>query len=216
MAQQASSSDRTPPDGGVIEVRVRDLIQLFDSMDPSPFHEKDLDGDAEEYIVSSANELPARTPLTLVVHLDRAADLPGDATVLRDPIRDHFARRSELSRRELRRLLRRGWISLLIGLGFLAAGLLVGASVERWMGEGHLATMLRESLLIGGWVAMWRPIEIFLYDWWVIRGERRIFDRLSRLDVRIVCTGATNGTTGSTPTRSTCSPSATEGRRNRI
>ena len=193
---QASSSDATPPDGGVIEVRVRDLIQLFDSMDPSPFHEKDLDGDAEEYIVSSANELRTRGPLTLVVHLDRAADLPGEAAVLRDPIQDHFARRSELSQRELRRLLRRGWISLGIGLSFLAAGLLVGASVERWVGEGPPATMLRESLLIGGWVAMWRPMEIFLYDWWVIRGERRVYDRLSRMNVRVVCTGATAGSPG--------------------
>jgi hypothetical protein len=198
VTQQASSSDGSPPDGGVIEVRVRDLIQLFDSMDPSPFHEKDLDGDAEEYIVSSANELRTRGPLTLVVHLDRAADLPSEAGVLRDPIRDHFARRSELSRRELRRLLRRGWISLGIGLSFLAAGLLVGASVERWVGEGPPATMLRESLLIGGWVAMWRPMEIFLYDWWVIRGERRVYDRLSQMSVRVVCTGAASRAAAST------------------
>jgi hypothetical protein len=189
VAQPASRSERTPPDGGVIEVRVRDLVQLFDSMDPSPFHEKDLDGDAEEYIVSSANELPSRAPLMLVVHVESAEDLRGEASILREAIREHFARRSELSRRELRRLLRRGWISLLIGLSFLAAALVGGATVGRWMGEDSLATVLRESLLIGGWVAMWRPMEIFLYDWWVIRGERRLHDRLSRLDVRVVCTG---------------------------
>jgi hypothetical protein len=190
VAQRTSSNDRDPRDAGIIEVRVRDLIQLFDSMDPSPFHEKDLDGDAEEYIVSSANELPGRVPFTLVVHVERASDEPQQAAVLRDAVRDHFARQSELSRRALRRLLRRGWISLLIGLSFLAAALLGGAYLERRMGGGNLATMLREGLLIGGWVAMWRPMEIFLYDWWVIRGERRIHDRLSRLDVRIVGVGA--------------------------
>jgi hypothetical protein len=190
VAQRTSSNDRDPQHAGVIEVRVRDLIQLFDSMDPSPFHEKDLDGDAEEYIVSSANELPGRVPFTLVVHVERASDDPEQAAVLRDAVRDHFARQSELSRRALRRLLRRGWISLLIGLSFLAAALLGGAYLERRMGGGNLATMLREGLLIGGWVAMWRPMEIFLYDWWVIRGERRIHDRLSRLDVRIVGVGA--------------------------
>jgi len=45
---------------------------------------------------------------------------------------------------------------------------------------------LRESLLIGGWVAMWRPLEVFLYDWWPIRLEARLYDRLSAMPVRIV------------------------------
>ena len=44
---------------------------------------------------------------------------------------------------------------------------------------------LRESLLIGGWVAMWRPLEVFLYDWWPIRAEARLYDRLAAMPVRI-------------------------------
>mgnify|MGYP003392134273 CR=1 FL=1 len=42
---------------GVIEVRIRELAQLFNSFDASPFHERDLDDDAENYIVSWAREL---------------------------------------------------------------------------------------------------------------------------------------------------------------
>ena len=38
--------------GGRIELRLRRIEQLFDSFDPAPFHEKDLDRDAEEFIVS--------------------------------------------------------------------------------------------------------------------------------------------------------------------
>jgi hypothetical protein len=45
--------------------------------------------------------------------------------------------------------------------------------------------VIREGFLIGGWVAMWRPLEVFLYDWWPIRAEARLFDRLSRMPVRI-------------------------------
>ena len=32
---------------------------------------------------------------------------------------------------------------------------------------------------------MWRPLEVFLYDWWPILGEVRLFDRLSQMPVRI-------------------------------
>ena len=35
-----------------ISLKLRDMSQLFNSMDPSPFIEKDLDDDAEEFIVS--------------------------------------------------------------------------------------------------------------------------------------------------------------------
>ena len=35
---------------------------------------------------------------------------------------------------------------------------------------------------------MWRPMEIFLYDWWPIRAEARLFDRLSAMPVRIAYT----------------------------
>jgi len=39
--------------------------------------------------------------------------------------------------------------------------------------------------VIGGWVAMWRPMEVFLYDWWPIRADARLADRLSAMPVRI-------------------------------
>jgi hypothetical protein len=48
-----------------------------------------------------------------------------------------------------------------------------------------LAPVLRECLIIAGWVAMWRPMEVFLYDWWPIRAEARFQDRLAAMPVRI-------------------------------
>jgi hypothetical protein len=68
---------------------------------------------------------------------------------------------------------------------FLAVSLLTGNFIAKLLGENQLGEVLRESLLIGGWVAMWRPMEIFLYDWWPIRGEARLSDRLSAMPVRI-------------------------------
>jgi hypothetical protein len=46
--------------------------------------------------------------------------------------------------------------------------------------------LIENSLVIGAWVALWRPIEIFLYDWWPIRAEARLFDRLSQMEVRTI------------------------------
>jgi hypothetical protein len=53
------------------------------------------------------------------------------------------------------------------------------------MGESQMSALIRESMVIGGWVAMWRPLEIFLYDWWPILAERKLFDRLSEMRVSV-------------------------------
>ncbi len=189
MEEKPSSGDKIPANCGIIEVRLQELSKLFDAMDPSPFRERDLNPNAEEYIVDSAKELPAKTPLALVLYLDKPAALPDEGRAVGDAIREHFVRQSELSQRKLRQLLHRGWISMVIGLTFLAAALAGSASVARLLGEGAMATVFRESLVIGGWVAMWRPLEMFLYDWWPLLGERRFYDRLGRMAVQIVYTG---------------------------
>lgn len=168
-----------------------ELRQLFNAIDPSPFREKDLDGNAEEFIVSWARELPGDANLGLLVYLDRPAGLAEEAAILRDAIRKFFGHRSGAERRRLRQLYRVGRTSLLIGVTFLGASILLGDFVASVLGEQRLGALLREGLLIGGWVAMWWPMEIFLYDWWPIRSEARLFDRLSAMPVRIAYTRVT-------------------------
>jgi hypothetical protein len=57
-----------------IEVHVTELQQLFNAIDPSPFRERDLDPNAEEFIVGWAREAPRDTDLELAVYVDRLAD----------------------------------------------------------------------------------------------------------------------------------------------
>ena len=102
-------------------------------------------------------------------------------------MRDHFRRKSDVSRQNLRQLFRLGRRSLGIGVAFLTACLLTADTIARMVEEEYrLINILRESLVIGGWVAMWRPIEIFLYEWWPIRAEAHLYDRLSGMTVRVV------------------------------
>jgi hypothetical protein len=180
-----AAGDPLPRDCEVIEIYVGQLKQLFNAIDPSPFREKDLDPNAEEFIVGWAREAPADVPLGLVVHLDRPAGVPEEPGALRDAVHEFFAHRAESTRRRLRQLLRVGRTSLLIGLVFLAISIVTGEVVADALGGGKLADVLRESFLIGGWVAMWRPLEVFLYEWWPIRAEIRLLKRLGAMPVRI-------------------------------
>jgi len=181
----SSGGDALPRHCQIIEVRVSELRQLFHAIDPSPFRQRDLDPRAEEFIVGWATDLRPDQPLALVVHLDRPAGRSDEAVVLRDAIHEYFDQRGLASRRKLRELFRRGRTSLVIALAFLTASIAVGDAVAAWLGEGRLGEVIREGFLIGGWVAMWRPLEVFLYDWWPIRAEGRLLQRLGTMAVRI-------------------------------
>lgn len=176
-------------DSGTIRLRLRELAQLFNSMDPSPFNDRDLDADAEEFIVGWARELPPHTELKLVIQL-ATAPATDRSTETESAVRHYFAERAADKRREFRFLMRRGRLSLFVGLAFLAACLTIGNLFEK-LGVSPLSGILKESFIIVGWVAMWRPLEIYLYDWWPIRAERRVLDRLSRMHVELVLPPAT-------------------------
>jgi hypothetical protein len=164
----------------VIEVHVGELKQLFNAIDPSPFRDKDLDPKAEEFILGWANDLPRDATLALVVDLDREAGFP-EAAVLRDAIHEFFSQRAQAYRRPLRELLRVGRTSLVIGLVTLASAIALGDFLGGLMKGSRIGEIVRESFTIGGWVSMWRPLEIFLYDWWPIRDEGRLSDLGDRL-----------------------------------
>lgn len=180
-----SAGDPIPAKCGVIRVHVAELRQLFNSIDPSPFRSRDLDPKAEEFIVGWAKDFGRKQPLALVVSIDRAAGLPDEAVVLRDAIHEFFRQRALGFRQRLHELLRVGRINLVIGLVVLTLAVAVGNFVAKLMKDNDVGQVLREMLFIGGWVSMWRPLEIFLYDWWPIEQEARLSDRLAVMPVRI-------------------------------
>lgn len=174
-----------------IELRLRNLNQLFNSLDPSPFYEQDLDTDAEEFIIGWARELPRRIPFEIVLHLSEtrtdglthaeAEHKIGAAVSL------HFRNRERQEGQRLIDLLRTGRMSLFIGVIFLASCFFDANLIEIFEDQNSpILHILREGLVIIGWVAMWRPVEIFLYDWWPIAGAQQLFDKLGEADFSLV------------------------------
>jgi hypothetical protein len=168
-----------------IELRLRDLNQLFNSLDPSPFFDKDIDQDAEDFIVGWASELPSDRPLELIVYLEQAPPIDNASAAVQEAVQHYFAHKASHTRREFSQLMRRGRASLMIGLLFITTCLMIRGV---FTSEETTISVVRESLVIVGWVAMWRPLEIFLYDWWPIRRQSRLYRRLSMMPARVKVT----------------------------
>lgn len=167
-----------------IEVRVTQLSELFNSLDPTPFHHRNLDPDAEEFLENQALEFPADSRFSIVVHIEQMPDQDPTGPVT-EAICNHFLDKADRYRRNLRVLLSEGRTSLLIGVVFLLL-CLWGAELLAAYSHNAFLRLLDESLVIGGWVAMWRPLQIFLYEWWPIAGRIRIYRRLCDAHVHVV------------------------------
>jgi len=184
-----TSAALAQPQPGVIRLRVKTISQLFNSLDPSPFIEKDLDPEAEAFIVSWAREFHSNQPLCLTIHLTAPASEGDDFDSVTKAVRNYFWYRMGMADREFNHILREGRRSLLVGLCFLVTCTVAATFAYEIVG-GHVGTILREGLLIGGWVAMWRPLELLLYSWWPVRRTRELHRRLSNMQVEVVVEGA--------------------------
>lgn len=181
MVHQFRAAKRTPHR---IELFVDRIDQLFNSMDPSPFPEKDLDHDAEEFIVSWAQEFPRKDPVSLLVHVNELPPDPDTQQEVEAAVHHYFRYRTKLNELDFRHLIREGRTSLLIGLTFLGLCLATSDILLRQASD-TLSIVLRESLTIAGWVAMWRPMQIFLYDWWPLRRTGHLLEKLSRMRIEL-------------------------------
>jgi hypothetical protein len=163
-----------------IILKLKTPNQLFDERDPSPFRERDLDDDAVRYIVSSFHELPRSDGAKIALYFATMANF--DARVIRNALCSHFEYEAELKRRELRQTFEQGLISLFIGLAFLFA-CTHGARLLAADPNDPLRSFAHEGLFIMGWVAMWKPISTFLYEWWPIRAAQKAFLAIAALEI---------------------------------
>jgi hypothetical protein len=168
----------------LIEVRLATVSQLFHTLDPYPFRERDLDKDAEEFIVGWARELPADQPLKIVVHLPEPECSTPGSRELAAALKRYFGERAEVIGLDLNELFRVGRRSLAIGLSVLSLCIIVSQAAGA-LAPPPFNRMIEESLLIFGWVANWRPIEIFLYDWWPINRRRNLYRRIAAAQVEL-------------------------------
>lgn len=161
-----------------LSLELRSLDELFLARDFDP-----LRGHAEETpaLERLANQLRPlrRAPVSTRIVLpasERAPDLEGRC---RAALRAVLERRLERNRNDARSLRQEGYATLWRGLVFLALCLLG----SRLMGEttllpGVVARFIDEGLVIAGWVALWYPLDVLLYQRWSLARERWLYASL--------------------------------------
>ena len=167
-----------------IDLRLRTLDELFNSLDPSPLVERDIDDAIEDYMIDFVLDAPRDAPLVLVLHLPAAALAGIDARAVQESVVNYFSFLSGRQSHQLRVFMRESRRDALVGLVFLVA-CIAGSQAFRAFVPGVAGALVSEGLIIVGWVANWRPVSAFLYDWRPARQKARIYARLAALSLQL-------------------------------
>lgn len=166
----------------LIEIKIKKIGQLFNSLDPSPFLEKDLDADAFEYIVGSVSEHSLKTKHKIVIFLPKNVHKKVSEIEIKRAIHNYFEYKMIMAERGIKLKIKEGQFSFIVGITFLVVCTLLSEYIHENVNT-LLAGVVAEGLLIGGWVAMWKPISDLLYEWWPISKEKKVYKKISEIDI---------------------------------
>jgi hypothetical protein len=186
-----------------VNIHVRDLAQMFNSLDPSPFWDRDLDRTAAEFIEDEFGEKRAADVWHLHIHAHEGAATASD---IQAAIEHYYERLEHSTRLGLREQVRIGELALLVGVAVFSICISL---------RGVLATALHglsrgldEGLIVLGWIALWRPVEVLAYGWVPLYRKRRLYQRLARIQVSVRCEPAPAHAAATTTISSPATPRA--------
>lgn len=164
-----------------VSIHVRNVAQMFNSLDPSPFWDRDLDREAAEFIEEEFGEKLSARSWHLHVHAQEGAAVAAD---LQAAVEHYYERLATSTRHRLRNEMRVGQLALLGGIAIFLLSMTIRGILGGLM-RGGAPRLLDEGLIILAWLALWRPAESLVYGWVPLYRKRRLYERLAAVRVSV-------------------------------
>ncbi len=165
-----------------VSMHVRQLLQLFNSLDPAPFWDRDLDPAAATFIEQEFSDRRRDRHWVLEVTTAETGEL--SARDVQQAIKVYYERMAMSASKRLREKLWIGQWALLVGVGVFVLCMVTLQSLQQRYAQ-RAPQLLAEGLVVLAWVAIWIPVEQLFYDLAPLLRERRFFRRLSLVRVHL-------------------------------
>jgi len=169
-----------------IKLQLQNINELL-RLPVSIFLKSTLQTDAEEFIIEEAEALPPKAAINIKVHLASSEVKHKDD--IAPAIRRHFSYRREQSQKEYKSIFKLGWRILFIALGLLAVIFSITEIAFYYMPDNKPVRFIHESFIILSWVALWRPLELLLYEWHPVKTDINLYSRLEQSNVQVIING---------------------------
>lgn len=165
----------------VIKVVVKDTKDIFENFGYRSLEDRVMNEGLETYIISSIKNYPIKSKVSLVISFMKEDEYI-DIFLIEKAIHTHFKYKAEEKNLSLKEQFRQWLTNMTIGLLFLILCLILVEVLERFS-DNNIVKIIKESLLIIGWVALWEPITFILFGWRIEKRNKSYYEKLSQIDV---------------------------------
>ncbi|MGG5819913.1 hypothetical protein [Falsiroseomonas sp. HW251] len=165
---------------GSIAIDLSDPAEMIETRAVSPFRDGDLlRRDAADYLLRRTRMLPRGAPVRIVISLPAEQAATPEAARIAPAISAHFAALVRTEDKAMADHMADSWRAALLGLIVFGLCLAIAWRLYAHLEAYGFARIVRESFVILGWVAMWKPIEMLVHERLPIVRRRRLFRRIA-------------------------------------
>ena len=169
-----------------IELRISHPAQFYNLLDPAPNDKKEINHATESYIINSLEDMPndKHSSAKIVLYLEQTLyDDEKIRTDMEQAIHSHFALKLCSANQKYKLSMNKGRRYLARGLIFLIICLILSSVVTSIYNQNDIIYAIGQSFVVIGWVALWRPVEFYLYDRRDILDEIKMLGQLETITV---------------------------------
>lgn len=169
-----------------ITLKLSNIKHLFQEPEFDPFVAQLDSISGIEQIISQLKptSLKCQVRTTILIPANQVSENLEQSTI--EALQCYCSVRIEQTNNDLVSLRGQGIRALQRGLLFLAVCLLLSTlcdGLDRI--PGLIRRFLSEGCLIAGWVSLWHPIELLLYDWGPYRRQQKIYQLIKDMELKV-------------------------------
>jgi hypothetical protein len=177
------------PAAETIDLVLSDPHDMFQTPEVDPFLAQYIEASGIEQLIDTMNarSWSSSAITTVAIHLPASQITPELPARMEMAIRNYCNAQIRLAEQSKRAIAVEGRQALRIGLVFWAICLALSLLFEEVLFKSQLiGRLFGEGFIIAGWVGLWRPAELLLYDWRPYSREIRRHREILQMRVRIL------------------------------
>lgn len=178
----------TSPADDSVDLYLSDIHNFFQTPEVDPFLGENIEASGIDQLIDTMNARPdSRRIGRIVIHLPEPMIEPNLSARVRTAITNYCDAQIRLDVQKVREIWLEGRRALKIGLVFWAICLSLSLLFEEVIFTRHaIGRLFGEGFIIAGWVGLWRPAELLLYDWRPFAREKKRYQEIKAMEVAIV------------------------------
>jgi hypothetical protein len=167
-------------------IPLEDITHLFVVPDFDPYSDRATYASGLDTILTALRSKSLRKKTRAILVLPTQVITEGLESTVKQAVIRYCDFKIQEAKSELAATLWQGTKALQSGVVFLVVCLALAALVDAsTLIPRILGNFLSEGLTIVGWVSLWRPVELLLYEWWPLWRNRRVYEYIGKMDLVI-------------------------------